>query len=156
VIVFSAVAVMVAARASLEALFARYRVRVVAAAAFALLYGLVVALVVLGADGWVQDAMLLNIMLGAVPLLGGGAVVLGTLYLFWRTVVERILAPQQAAGVVLASAIVAVAWVTLLDAADTPVSRMSPVTAALALCPALLTLAVLVLAPWSLSRVRHL
>lgn len=153
VIVFSGVAVTVASRASLEALFARYRRRVMTAAAFLML--LVVALIVLTAGGWAENSMLLNAILGMVPWLGG-AVVAGTLYLFWRTVTERILAPQQAAVVVLVSAGIAVAWVMVLSAAGAPISQMPFRKAALALSPALWALMALVLAPWSLSRIRHL
>ncbi len=155
-LVFGGVAAMVASRASLEALLARYRRAVITAAALLLLYGLVVALVVLTAGGRAQDNSLLSFALGAVPLLGVAAVALGTLYLFWRSMAERILAPYQAIAVVLVSATVVAAWATLLSAAGTPVSQMPPVRAALALSPSLFTLTALLLAPWSLSRVRHL
>lgn len=156
IILFSGVAVMVAVRASLEALFARYRRRVITAVAFLLVYGLVVVLVTNIAGGRASDILLLNLMLGAVPVLVAAALTLGTLYLLWRTVAERILAPHQAAAAVLASAVVALACATLLGAMGAPISSIPPLGAVLALSPSLLTLTALVLAPWSLSRVRHL
>lgn len=155
VIGLSGVAVMVASRASLEALFARYSRPVMSVAAFLGLYGLVVILAV-RAGGRAQDVAPLNVMLAAVPLLGAAAVTLATLYLFWRTVAERILAPHQAAVAVLMSAVVAAACVTLSSAAGIPLSQMPLSQAALTLSPSLLTLTALVLAPWSLARVRHL
>src|SRR5690606_27781504 len=156
IILFSGVAVMVAVRASLEALFARYRRRVITAVAFLLVYGLVVVLVTNIAGGRAPDILLLNLMLAAVPVLVAAALTLGTLYLLWRTVAERILAPHQAAAAVLASAVVALACATLLGAMGAPISSIPPLGAVLALSPSLLTLTALVLAPWSLSRVRHL
>ena len=81
--------------------------------------------------------------------------VLVTVYLFWTVLAERLLTLRQACGAVLISAAFAAAWVMVLSAAGVPLGTMSTTDAFSMLSPALLPLMASVLAPWSLSRVRH-
>ena len=83
------------------------------------------------------------------------ASVLATVYLFWTVLAERLLTPRQACGAILVSAAFGAAWVTVLTAAGVPLSAMPARDAVGMLSPALLPLMASVLAPWSLSRVRH-
>jgi hypothetical protein len=53
------------------------------------------------------------------------------------------------------SAAFGVAWVTVLGAAGVPLARMPATDAVWLLTPALLPLMASLLAPWSLSRLRH-
>jgi hypothetical protein len=85
----------------------------------------------------------------------GAASVLATVYLFWVVLAERLLTLRQACGVMLVSAAFGAAWVTVLNAAGVPLSAMSARGAVGMLSPVLLPLVASVLAPWSLSRVRH-
>jgi hypothetical protein len=80
---------------------------------------------------------------------------LATGYLLWRVRAERLLTLPQASGAILLSAAFGLAWVTVLKAAGVPLSAMPVRDAAGLLFPALLPLMASVLAPWSLSRVRH-
>ena len=68
---------------------------------------------------------------------------------------QALLTPPQAGVAVLLSAGFGAAWVTVLGAAGVPLRAMSAEDAAWILSPALLPLMAGVLAPWSLSRVRH-
>lgn len=87
--------------------------------------------------------------------MAASAIVLATGYLLWRGLAERLLTPRSASVVVLVSAAFAAAWLTLLRAAGMPLAGMATSDAAWMLFPALLPLTTSVLAPWSLSRVRH-
>jgi hypothetical protein len=80
------------------------------------------------------------------------ASVLATVYLFWTVLAERLLTPRQACGAILVSAAFGAAVVT---AADVPLLAMPARDAIGMLSPALLPLMASVLAPWSLSRIRH-
>ena len=80
---------------------------------------------------------------------------LATVYLPWRAFAERLLTLRQACGVVLVSAAFGTAWLTLLRAAGVPLAGMPTTDAVWMLSPALLPLMASVLAPWSLSRIRH-
>ena len=80
---------------------------------------------------------------------------LATALLLWRALAEQILTLRQACGAVLMSAAFGVAWITVLQAAGIQLSGRPALDAAWMLSPALLMLMGTVLAPWSLSRVRH-
>jgi hypothetical protein len=150
------VAVMVASRAALVALRARYPRRVNLAGSLLLLYGLVLVLRAPdGQGGNGLDVLFMDALFGATPWLATAATVLATVYLSWRVLAERLLTFRQACGAILVSAAFGVAWVTVLQAAGLPPAGMSTTNALWALSPALLPLTVSALAPWSLSRIRH-
>jgi hypothetical protein len=149
------VAVMVASRAALPALRARYPRRLNIAGSLLLLYGLGFVLIArpVPGDGW--EVLFMDALFGATPWLAAAAMVLATVYLFWSVLSERLLRLRDAGGAVLVSAASGAAWVTLLRAAGVDLSAMPATDAVWRLLPALLPLTASVLAPWSLSRIRH-
>lgn len=145
------VAILVALRASLAALRARYPRHVSVAGWALLLYGLAQVALALAGRG----------ELGVEPLWATYGVVRWvltalTIYVAWRVVAERLLSARSAGGVLLISAAFATAWVTLLRATGVQLDALAPSDALGMLWPAVLPLTASVLAPWSLSRVRHL
>ena len=80
---------------------------------------------------------------------------LATVYLFWAAFAERLLTLRSACGAVLVSAAFGAAWLTVLRAAGVQLAGMPAMDAVWMLSPALLPLMASVLAPWSLSRIRH-
>jgi len=98
---------------------------------------------------------LADALIAATPWSAAAATVLATVYLFWRSLAERLLTLRSASGVLLVSAAFGVAWVTVLRAAGVQFAPMPATDAVWMLSPMLLPLLVSVLAPWSLSRVRH-
>ena len=135
------VAVMVAARAAFTALRARYPRHVNVAVSLLLLHGFVIFAA--------QD--LTDWVIAVVA----AASVLATVYLFWIVLAERLLMLRHACGALLVSAAFAAAWVTVLGAAGVPLNAMPATHVAGMLSLALLPLMASVLAPWSLSRIRH-
>ena len=151
----STVALSVAARAALGALWTRYPRRLNIAGSFLLLYGLVLITLAVARHQWNVSAIPFAAILRTTSWLAAIAIGSATAYLAWRMLAERLLTPWHACAAVLASAAFAVAWATLLRAAGVSLIGMPPTDAAWMLSPALLSLPVSVLAPWSLSRVRH-
>ena len=150
------VAVMVAARAALTALRARYPRRVNIAGSLLLLHGLVLVLRApdgQGGNGW--DVLFMDALFEATPWIAAVAIALATVYLFWRSLAERLLTLRSACGPLLVSAVFGAAWVTVLRAAGVQFAGMPTTDAVWILSPILLTLMASVLTPWSLSRVRH-
>jgi hypothetical protein len=151
-----AVAVMVAARAALPALRARYPRRVNIAGSLLLLLGLLLVLQApegQGGNGW--DVLFIDALFGAAPWITAATIALATASLFWRVLAERLLTVRSASLALLVSAVFAAAWVTLLNAAGLSPAAKPATNMVWMLVPALLTLLASVLAPWSLSRVRH-
>jgi hypothetical protein len=146
------VAMMVASRAALAALWTRYPRRLNIVGALLLLYGGVLVLLTLAGPRW-------NVPLGAIlrgtSWIAASAILCATVYLAWRTVEERLLTLYQAWGILLLSAMFAAAWLTLLRAAGVSPNGIPAADAMRILSPALLPLTIGVLAPWSYSRVRH-
>jgi hypothetical protein len=163
------VAVMVASHAAIGALIARYhrrpdedrrtRALVGIAGWLVLLHGLIlVSLVLTGYRGVGSKSLwefLLNTLIWITRWIDAPAIVLSTLYVLWRAFAERLLTLRSACGAVLASAAFGAAWVTILRAAGVQLNGMPTTDAAWMLSPVLLPLTVSALAPWSLSRIRH-
>ena len=150
------VAVMVASRAALVALRTRYPRRVTLAGSLLLLYGLVLVLRApdgQGGNGW--DVLFMDALFGATPWIAAAAIALATVYLFWRSLAERLLTLRSACGALLVTAAFGAAWVTVLRATGVQFAEMPTTEAVGMLSPILLALMAIVLAPWSLSRVRH-
>jgi len=76
-------------------------------------------------------------------------------YVFWRGFAERALTIRYASGAVVISVAFGAAWVTLLQAAGVQLAGLPMTDVVWMLSPALLPLTASVLAPWSLSRIRH-
>jgi hypothetical protein len=159
VVAFVVVAVMVAFRASFTALRARYPRRVRIAGSLLLIYGFVLVLLFQAEQFGIASEFVLyaaqdltNRIIAVVAAAG----VLATVYLLWRVLAGRILTPRHVCGIALASVAFAAAWATVLHAAGAPLTAMPLTDAARILSPALLPpLMAGVLAPWSLSRIRH-
>jgi hypothetical protein len=149
---FIGVAVMVASRAALVALWTCYPRRLSIAGSLLLLYGGVLVLPTLAGQGW-------NVPLVAIlrrtSWVAASAILCATVYLAWRTFAERLLTLRQAWAAVLLSVAFGAAWLTLLRATGLTLTGMPAADAAWMLSPALVPLMVYVLAPWSYSRVRH-
>jgi hypothetical protein len=149
------VAVMVASRASLTALRARYPRRVNIAVWCVLLHGLALVLLALAVPRGIVSASVLDAVVRATKWIVVGAGALATVYLSFNVLAERLLTLRPALVVVLVSAAFGAAWVTVLRTAGVPLGAMTTAHALWMLSPALLPPLVSVLAPWSLSRVRH-
>ena len=109
------VAVMVGSRAALAALRARYPRRLNIAGSLLLLYGLLLVLRAPdGQGGNGSEVLLMDALFGATPWIATTALVLATVYLFWRSLAERLLTLRSACGAVLVSAAFGAAWVTVL------------------------------------------
>ena len=152
------VAVMVAARAAFTALRARYPRQLNIAGSLLLLHVFVLVLLTLAEQYGIASTLVLYAaqdLTNWVIAVVAAASVLATVYLFWIVLAERLLTPRQACGAILVSAAFGAAWVTVLTAAGVPLSTMPATDVASMLSPALLPLMASVLAPWSLSRIRH-
>ena len=161
------VTVMVASLAALGALAARYprRQRHPGASAVGiagwllLLHGFVlVALVLTGYRGVGSVRLwefLLSVLVAMTRWIDAPAILFATIYVSWRVFAERLLTLRSASGAVLVSAAFGAAWLTMLRAAGVSLAGMAATDAVWMLSPVLLPLTVSVLAPWSLSRIRH-
>jgi hypothetical protein len=149
------VAVMVASRAAHGALRARYPRPLNVAGWVLLPYGLLLVLLRLAAERGLGSPFVLDAILDATRLIVAAAGVLATAYLFWSAVAERLLTPRAASVALLVSAAFGAAWVTVLPAAGVQLAGVPATDAVWMLSPVLLPLMAGVLAPWSLSRIRH-
>jgi len=149
------VAVMVAWRAADAALRARYQRRQRIAGSLLLLYALTLGLLAVARQRGIGPEIPLSAILEATKWSAAVAMVLATGYLSWNVFEERLLTLRQASSAILFSAAFGMAWVTVLGATDVSLAGMPATDAAWMLSPALLPLLVSVLAPWSLSRIRH-
>jgi hypothetical protein len=146
------VAVMVASRATLGALWTRYRRRLNIAGSLLLLYGVGLVLLALAAQRW---SVPLGAVFRALSWAAPSAILCATVYFGWRTFSERLLTLYEACGIVLLWALFAAASLTLLRKAGVSLSGMPAGDAARLLSPLVLPLTIGMLAPWSFSRVRH-
>jgi len=144
------VAVMIALIAAIMALAARYpRPLNIATSLYLLSWGLVLVLLALaGRRG-------IGLLFGPTRFIDAPAIVLATVYLSWRVFSERLLTLRSACGAVLVSAAFGAAWITVLRAAGVQLAGAPTMDAVWMLSPALLPLIASFLAPWSLSRIRH-
>ncbi len=150
-----AVAVFVGWRAADAAIRARYQRRQRIAGSVLLIYALALGLLALAGERGIGPEIPLSAVLEATKWLAAAAMVLATGYLSWNVFEERLLTLRQASSAILFSAAFGMAWVTVLGATGVSLAGMPTTDAAWMLSPALLPLLVSVLAPWSLSRIRH-
>jgi hypothetical protein len=149
------VVVWVAAFAALGALRTRYSHRIVAP--LLLLYGLALVWLAVGIrmDPQTASQFHLDVVYAAMGGIAATAIVLTTVYVFWSCCAERVLTIRYAGGAVATSAAFGAAWLTTLHMAGVHLAGMSATNALSVVSPALLPLMASVLAPWSLSRIRH-
>jgi hypothetical protein len=150
------VAVVVASLAALAALGVRYRRHVIMARWYVLLHGVVLVLLALARQRGIGSELLVGASVSASRWGATTAMALATVYLLWSCVSERLLTLSQTCGAILAATAFGVTWISLLPAAGVQLAGMSATRAVAWLLPILLPLTASVLAPWSLSRVRHL
>jgi hypothetical protein len=148
--------VWVAAIAVLGALWTRYSRRATIAASSLLLSGLALALLALAERNGIVSPFVFDALFAAARWIVFGAMVFTTVYVFWRGLAERVLTTRFAGGAVLVSAAFGAAWLTMLRAAGVSLAGMPATEVAWMLSPALMPLTISALAPWSLSRMRHL
>jgi hypothetical protein len=150
VVVAMGVVVMVASVSALTALWVRYSRRLNIAGSILLLYGLALALLGLAAHLKIVPALLPVTVFRATPWIFAGALFFATVYLLWSGFVERFLTVRYVCGAFVLAAIFAVAWLTMLRAVGVSTNTVSMMS------PMILPLMASVLAPWSLSRIRHM
>jgi hypothetical protein len=138
-------------------LWTRYCRSVRIATPLLLLYGLVLAWLAVGVrvDPRTASQFHLDVVHAAMGWIAAAAIAFTTAYLFWSSFTERLLTLRYVCGAVLVSLAFGVAWVTLLPAAGVQLAGMPTMDAVWMLAPVLLPLTGSVLAPWSLSRIRH-
>jgi hypothetical protein len=125
------------------------------AAALLLLYGLALALLALAVRNGIVSEFLVHALFVATRWVAATAIVVMTIYLSWSGIAERLVTLRYICGALLISAAFAVAWMTLLRAVGVQLAGMPSTDTVLWLLPVLLPLTGSVLAPWSLSRLRH-
>ena len=149
------VVIWVAAFAVFGALWTRYSRRVNIAASSLLLSGLALALLALAERNGIVSPFVFDALFAAARWILLAAMVFTTVYVFWSGFAERVLTIRYASGALAISAAFGAAWLTVLHIAGVQLAGMSAMNAVWILSPALLPLTIGVLAPWSLSRVRH-
>jgi hypothetical protein len=149
------VAVWVASWAAIGALRTRYRRRINIAVCLLLLYGVAFVWLAVGVrvDPETASQFHLDVVYGAMRWIAAAAIVFTTVYVFWSGFAEHLLTIRYASGAVAISAAFGAAWLIALRIAGLQPAGMNAVSM---LSPALLPLLASVLAPWSLSRVRHM
>jgi hypothetical protein len=145
----------VAAFAVLGALWTRYSRRVNIAASSLLLSGLALALLAGAERHGLVSPFVVDAIVAAGRWIILAAMVFTTVYVFWRGFAERVLMVRYACGALAISAAFAAAWLTMLQVAGVQLAGMPATNAVSMLSPMWLPLMAGVLAPWSLSRVRH-
>jgi hypothetical protein len=149
------VALMVAFLAAISALRARYPRPMLIAGSLLLGHCLALVLVGFAKVNGIVSPLVAEIAFkatGATILL---AMVLAIVYLFWSGFTQRVLTIRYATVAVLISAAFAAAWLTLLQAIGVQLSGTAVASALAVLWPVLLPPLASLLAPWSLSRLRH-
>lgn len=155
-VAFMLIAAMVASRASLAALRTRYPRRLTVATSLLLLNGLALVALTLAGQRGLASRALVEAAAGTQAWLAATGVGLVTIYLSWRVLAERLLTMPALCAAVLVSGAFGAAWVTVLRIAGLQLAGMPVADATVWLSPVLLTLLASVLAPWSLSRIRHI
>jgi hypothetical protein len=149
------VVIWVAAFAVVGALRTRYRASI--ASFLLLLYGLAFVWLAVGVrvDPETASQFHLDVVYGAMRWIATAAMVFTTVYVFWSGFAEHVLTIRYASGAVAISAAFGAAWLTVLHMAGAQLPGLSAMNAFSVVSPALLPLTASVLAPWSLSRIRH-
>jgi len=149
------VVVWVAAMAVLGALWTRYSRRATMTASSLLFSALALALLALAARKGIVPPFVFGAIFAAARWTFFAAMAGAIVYVSWTGFAERVLTLRYASGALAISGAFAAAWVTVLHMAGAQLAGMSAMNAVSILSPASLPLMASVLAPWSLSRVRH-
>jgi hypothetical protein len=153
------IAIMVASWAAVGALVTRYPRRLGILGWLVLLHGAVlIPLVLTGYRGFGSKELwefLLDVLVWMTRWIDTPAIVLATFYVTWKAFAERLVTLRSVCVAALVSMAFGAAWVTLLRAAGVQIAAMPATDAAWMLSPVLLPLMASVLAPLSLSRIRH-
>ena len=149
------VALMVALFATFSALRARYPRRLLIAGSLLLFHGLVLVLLALAEQKGIASSSLVGTTFAVTGWTLVVAIVSATIYLFWSGFAERALTIRYASTALLGSAAFGAAWLTVLNTAGVQLAAMSVAGVVGILWPVLLPPLASVVAPWSLSRVRH-
>jgi hypothetical protein len=155
VVAAAGVVMWVAAFAVFGALRTRYSRRTNIAASLLLLSGLALALLALAARNGIVTPFVFDVLFTSARWIVFAAMVFTTVYVLWSGFAERLLTIRYAGGAVALSAVFGAAWLTVLHMAGVQLAGMSATNVVWVVSPALLPLMASVLAPWSLSRVRH-
>jgi hypothetical protein len=149
------VVICVAAVAVFGALRTRYSRRIVPP--LLLLYGLVLLWLAVGVRVAPDAASQfhLDVVYGAMCWIAAAAMVFTTVYVCRSGLAEHVLTIHYASGAVAISAAFGAAWLTVLNMAGARLAGTSAMGVVWMLSPALLPLTFSMLAPWSLSRIRH-
>jgi hypothetical protein len=147
--------IWVAAIAALGAVWTRYSRRATIAASSLLLSGFALGLLALAGHRGMVSPLVVDAVLATARWTFVGAMALTTVYVSWSGFAERVLTVRYASGVLIISAAFAAAWLTVLQMAGVQLAGMSALNVVSILSPAWLPLMASVLAPWSLSRIRH-
>jgi hypothetical protein len=137
------------------AVFAALPRRVNIAGSLLVLYGLALGVLALAERNGIVSPFVFDLLFVATRWIFLAAMVFTTAYVFWRGFAEHVLTIRYASGAVAISLVFGAAWLTVLRAAGVSLADMPAADAVRMLSPALLSLTVSVLAPWSLSRIRH-
>jgi hypothetical protein len=156
VLAFVAVAIVVAGLAAREAIRARYPRRLLAVGALLLLWFLAIVLVILARRSGIASASLVDTVLWATRWIATAALVFTTIYLFWRGFAERAVTIRYICGALVISAAFGAAWVTMLHAPGEQLARTLATNGLWIVALLIPPLMASALAPWSLSRVRHM
>ena len=148
--------VWVATFAVLAALWTRYSRRANIAASSLLLSGIALALLALAEDKGIVSPFVFDAIFAAARWIFLAAMVFTTVYVFWSGFAERLLTIRYASGAVAISAAFGAAWLTVLHMAGVQLAGMPATDVVGIMWPVLVPLMASVLAPWSLSRIRHM
>jgi hypothetical protein len=156
VIASVAVAVMIALLAAFAAVRARYPRPIRIAGSLLLLHGLALVLLSLAEKNGIAAPFLVGAMFAVTGWTLVATMVLATIYFFWSGIAERAVTIRYASVAFLISAGFAAIWLAVLKAAGVQLAGMHVAGIVGILWPVLLPLVASALAPWSLSRVRHI
>jgi hypothetical protein len=155
VVVLVGVVIWVAAFAVFGALRTRYSRRANIAASSLLLAGLALALLAQAVREGIVSPFVFGASFATARWIVSAAIVFTIVYVFWSGFAERVLTIRYASGALAISAAFGAAWLTVLHMAGVQLAGMSAMNAVSILSPSLLPVMASVLAPWSLSRIRH-
>ena len=156
VIASVAVAVMIALLAAFAAVRARYPRPLRIAGSLLLFHGFALVLLALAENKGVVSPFLVGTVFAATGWTLVAAMVLATIYFFWNGIAARTLTMRYVSVAFLIWAGFAAVWLAVLHAADVQLAGMPAAGIVGILWPVLLPLMAGVLAPWSLSNLRHI
>jgi hypothetical protein len=156
VIASMAVAVMIALLAAFAAVRARYPRPIRIAGSLLFLHGLALVLLSLAEKNGIAAPFLVGAVFAVTGWTLVAAIVSATIYFFWSGLAERAMTIRYASVAFLISAGFSAVWLAVLNAAGVQLAGMHVAGIVGILWPVLLPLVASAVAPWSLSRVRHI